>query len=47
MYRQLYELDIEIGANKITDFSDTLANIPTLQTLYVKGNPMNEHYLIP
>ncbi len=40
-YLQLQELDIE--ANKIVDLPDTLANITTLQTLYVKGNPMNEH----
>ncbi|MFA6191914.1 MAG: GNAT family N-acetyltransferase [Sulfurimonas sp.] len=40
-YLNLQELDIE--ANKIVDLPDTLANITTLQTLYAKGNPMNEH----
>ncbi|MFA6196533.1 MAG: GNAT family N-acetyltransferase [Sulfurimonas sp.] len=41
IYKQLCELDIE--ANFITDLPDTLANITTLQTLYVKGNPLNPH----
>ncbi len=40
-YTQLCELDIE--ENEIIDLPDSLANIATLQTLYVNGNPMNEH----
>lgn len=40
-YIHLSELDIDY--NKIIDLPESLANMSTLQTLYAKGNPLNEH----
>lgn len=40
-YDNLSELDIDY--NKIIDLPEFLANMTTLQTLYAKGNPLNEH----
>ena len=40
-YTQLKELDID--GNKIVDLPDSIANLTTLGTLYIEGNPLSEH----
>lgn len=40
-YTKLRKLDIE--DNAIVALPDTLANLSELNTLYIKGNPLNEH----
>ncbi len=40
-YTKLVHLDIE--GNNIVDLPDTLANLLHLNTLYIGGNPLNEH----
>lgn len=41
LYTKLVKLDID--GNNIVDLPDTLANLLNLNTLYILGNPLNDH----